>query len=171
LRGPFLYIHVFFTKKRRKNIWHISFLLSSHSDGLDGRGTIPGRGKRVCTTVSRPPVGPTQSHIQWIPGAKQSGREAVHSPPPSAEVKNGGSTPPRLHTSSWRDAQLMKHRDTFISFLPSCFEFRLFAKKSQGPQKSRLSPHCRDPRWGLSNVCLFNDAVSIEITYRRQQAD
>jgi hypothetical protein len=51
-------------------------------------------------------LGPTQTPIQWIPGAlslgvKRSGREADHSPPSSAEIKNAWryiSTPPiRLH--------------------------------------------------------------------------
>jgi len=37
-------------------------------------------------------LGPTQPPIQWVPGAlflevKRPGREADHSPPPSAEVK------------------------------------------------------------------------------------
>jgi len=49
---------------------------------------------------------PTQPLIQWVPGAlslgvKRPGREAHHSPPSSAEVKNAWnytSTPPiRLH--------------------------------------------------------------------------
>jgi hypothetical protein len=35
--------------------------------------------------------------VQWVPGAvslaKRQGREADHSPPSSAEVKNGGSMP------------------------------------------------------------------------------
>jgi hypothetical protein len=43
-------------------------------------------------TVSIPTLGPTQPHIQWVPGAlslgvKRPGREADHSPPPSTEVK------------------------------------------------------------------------------------
>jgi hypothetical protein len=43
-------------------------------------------------TVSRTALGPTQSPIQWVPGAlslgaKRPGREADHSPPSSAEVK------------------------------------------------------------------------------------
>jgi hypothetical protein len=29
------------------------------------------------------------------------GREGDHSPSSSAEIKNGGATPPILHTSSW----------------------------------------------------------------------
>jgi len=43
--------------------------------------------------VPRPALAPTQSPIQWVPGAlslelKQPGREADHSPPSSTEVKN-----------------------------------------------------------------------------------
>jgi hypothetical protein len=37
-------------------------------------------------------LGPTKLHIQWVtgvisPGVKRQGREAVHSPPASVEVK------------------------------------------------------------------------------------
>jgi hypothetical protein len=50
----------------------------------------------------RPALAPTQSPIQWVlgavsPGVKQWGHEAHHSPPSSAEIKNGGvctSIPP-----------------------------------------------------------------------------
>jgi hypothetical protein len=53
-------------------------------------------------TVSRPALGPTQPTIQWVPGilslgVKRPGREADHSPPSSAEIKNEWSytsTPP-----------------------------------------------------------------------------
>jgi hypothetical protein len=46
----------------------------------------------VFTTASRSTLGPTQPPIQWVPGAlslrvKRPGREADHSPPSSAEVK------------------------------------------------------------------------------------
>jgi hypothetical protein len=63
-------------------------------------------------------MGPTQPPIQWVPGAislgvKRPGREADHSPPSSAVVKecvelylHSPNTPP------WRDTQL-KHRDNF----------------------------------------------------------
>jgi hypothetical protein len=50
--------------------------------------------------VSRPALGPTQSPFQVVPGAlslavKRPRREADHSPPSSAEVKNAWS-----HTST-----------------------------------------------------------------------
>jgi hypothetical protein len=59
----------------------------------------------LCTTASRPALGPTQSPIQWVPeavssGLKPPGRKAGYLPPSSAEVKNGGAIPPvpiRLH--------------------------------------------------------------------------
>jgi hypothetical protein len=59
--------------------------------------------------VPRPAVGPTQPPIQWEAralslGVKGLGREADHSPPSSAEVKNDGAIPPLSHTSSWRGA-------------------------------------------------------------------
>jgi hypothetical protein len=46
----------------------------------------------IFSTSSRPVLGSTQPPIQWVPGAlspgvKRSGREADHSPPTSAEVK------------------------------------------------------------------------------------
>jgi hypothetical protein len=49
----------------------------------------------------------TQPPILWVLGALSLGvkwprREADHSSPSSAEVKNGGAIPPLSHTSSWR---------------------------------------------------------------------
>jgi hypothetical protein len=46
----------------------------------------------LLTTVPRPALGPTQPPIQRVPGVlslgiKQAGREADHSPPSSAEIK------------------------------------------------------------------------------------
>jgi hypothetical protein len=40
------------------------------------------------STSSRPTLWFTQPPIQWVPGVKRPRREAVHSPPASAEVKN-----------------------------------------------------------------------------------
>jgi hypothetical protein len=50
------------------------------------------------TTTSRPTLRLTQPPIQWVPRAlspevKRQGREADHSAPSSAEVKNGGAIP------------------------------------------------------------------------------
>jgi hypothetical protein len=65
-----------------------------------------GLGIFLFTTASRTALGPTQPPIQWVPralslGVKRPGREADHSPPSRAEVKNAWSytsTPPiRLH--------------------------------------------------------------------------
>jgi hypothetical protein len=41
----------------------------------------------------------------YFPGGKAAG--ADHSPPSSVEVRNGVTTPPLFHSSSWRGAQLM----------------------------------------------------------------
>jgi hypothetical protein len=73
---------------------------------LDDWGSRKGLGNLLFTTASRPTLGPTQPPIQWVLGALSSGvqrpgREADHSLPSSAEVKNAWSytsTPPlRLH--------------------------------------------------------------------------
>jgi hypothetical protein len=61
------------------------------------------------STASRPVLWLTQPLIPGVPGAfflgvKLSGREAGHSPPSSAKVKNGGAIPSLFHTSSWRGA-------------------------------------------------------------------
>jgi hypothetical protein len=45
--------------------------------------------------------------IQWVPGAlslevRRPGREDDHSPPRSAEVKNGGAISPHPNIYSWR---------------------------------------------------------------------
>jgi hypothetical protein len=57
------------------------------------------------STAFKPAPGPIHPPIQWVlgalsPGVKRPGREADHSPPSSAEVKNGGAVNPlpiRLH--------------------------------------------------------------------------
>jgi hypothetical protein len=64
--------------------------------GLDDRGLWFGSRRELgiflFTTVPRTALGPIQPPIQWVPGAlslgvKRPGREADHSPPSSAEVK------------------------------------------------------------------------------------
>jgi hypothetical protein len=56
-------------------------------------------------TTSKLDLGPSQP-IQWVPGSLSPGlkrreREADHSSPSSAEVKNGDALPALLHMSSW----------------------------------------------------------------------
>jgi hypothetical protein len=56
--------------------------------------------------MSRPTVGPTQTPVQWVPGAlspglKRQGSKADHSPQYNAELKNGGAIPALHNTSSW----------------------------------------------------------------------
>jgi hypothetical protein len=51
-----------------------------------------------------PDLGPTHPPIQWVPGTlsvevKRPGREAGHSTPSSAEVKNGGAIHSLPHMS------------------------------------------------------------------------
>jgi hypothetical protein len=96
---------------------------------LDDRGfEFPqGLGIFLFTTASRQALEPTQPVIQRVTvalslGVKRPWREADHSPPYSAEVKECMKI--YLHsynTPSWRGAQL-KHRDnfTFNSYLYLC---------------------------------------------------
>jgi hypothetical protein len=62
------------------------------------------------TTASRTALGPTQPPIQWVPraltlGVKWPGREADHSLPSSAEVKEWVELYLHANTSSWRGAR------------------------------------------------------------------
>jgi hypothetical protein len=78
---------------------------------LDGRSSSPGRSKIFLPcSASILALGPAQP-IRWVPGVKRPGSEADHSPPTSAEVKSGGAIPPLPHRSSWRGAEVVKHRD------------------------------------------------------------
>jgi hypothetical protein len=66
----------------------------------------------VCFTASRPALGPIQPPIKWVPVIKRPEREADHSPPSTAEVKNEwscSSTPPYAFVA-WCS---VKHRDNF----------------------------------------------------------
>jgi len=61
--------------------------------------------------TSRSTLGPSQPPSQWVLGAispevKRPGREADHSPPSSAEVKNERSYTSIRHTSLWHGTQL-----------------------------------------------------------------
>jgi hypothetical protein len=61
--------------------------------------------------LSRQVLGPTQTPIQWVPGAlspgvKRQGRETDHSPPTTVEVKKMWIYISSAHTPSWRSAYL-----------------------------------------------------------------
>jgi hypothetical protein len=112
--------------------------------GLDDRGSrvrFPARlGIFHFTSASRTALEPTQPPIQWVSGAlslgvKRPGREADHSPPSSAEVKNAWSytsTPPiRLHGVVLSEAQgqlyLLLERNWYVYGLRKeryCQKFR-----------------------------------------------
>jgi hypothetical protein len=69
------------------------------------------RGLRIFffSAASRTVLGRTQLRIQCLsgalsPGVKRPGREAIHSPLSSAEVKNAWSYIPPPHTPSWHGA-------------------------------------------------------------------
>jgi hypothetical protein len=72
---------------------HISsclyYIMRVGRSGFDSRR---GAGNFPFDTVSRPALGPTQPPVQWVPEdlspwVKWPGREADHSPPSTAEVK------------------------------------------------------------------------------------
>jgi hypothetical protein len=79
---------------------------------LDTNDSRRGLGIFLFTTASRTALGPTQPPTQWVPGAlslgvKRPGREADHSPPSNAKVKEWVEL--YLHspnTPSWRGAWL-----------------------------------------------------------------
>jgi hypothetical protein len=85
--------------------------------GVLGFYSRRGLGIFLFTTASRTALGPTQPPIQWVPGVlsvgvKRPGREADHSPPSSAEVKNAWryTSTPQYVFMMWC---LVKHRDNF----------------------------------------------------------
>jgi hypothetical protein len=85
----------------------VGIALGSGLDDWGSRVRFPVEaGNFLFTAASRTALGPTQSPIQWVRGAlslgvKRLGREANHSPPSNAEVKECVelySTPPvHLH--------------------------------------------------------------------------
>jgi hypothetical protein len=79
--------------------------LSGYSDGLwDGRPGFESRQGKDFSLFLRVQAGsraqPTSYHSSFLGGLKRPKREADHSPPPSAEVNNGGTIPPLPHKSS-----------------------------------------------------------------------
>jgi hypothetical protein len=58
-------------------------------------------------------------------GVKRPVHEAEHSPPSSAEFKNGGAILPLPHTSSWRCPQLIKYGDNFTFNMNTSLNVRI----------------------------------------------
>jgi hypothetical protein len=103
---------------------------------LDGLGSVPGMWKRhfSASQCSDWPSGPLSflsnrmgAGCSFL-GLKRPAREADHSPPSVAKVKNGGAIPPLHHTYSWH-AQLIRHKNiTFhtLSKLATAITIRTF---------------------------------------------
>jgi hypothetical protein len=90
-----------------RQIWE-PWQLSRYSDEVRDRqmGFDYRQREKIFSTPQRPHRLWSTQPIQRIPGdlssrAKRPGREADHSPPSSAEVKNGEAIPPLLETSLW----------------------------------------------------------------------
>jgi hypothetical protein len=74
--------------------------------GVNGRGSIPGKARFLYSPYGS---GPTQLPSQWVPRVlsgcvKRQRREADHSRPPSAEIKNNGAILPVSHMPLWHGA-------------------------------------------------------------------
>jgi hypothetical protein len=95
-------------------------------DQMNGVRFPVGLGVFLFDTMFRPALGPTQPPVRWVPGVlslevKRPEREADHSAPSSAEVKNAWSytSIPQYAFMAWC---LVKHGDNFtlpVSPFPS----------------------------------------------------
>jgi hypothetical protein len=103
LKGKFKFTIMALTKVSARCCWKSA--LNEVLPLWCGRSSSPGRVKNfLFSTSSILVLGPTQPLIQWVPAVKRPGRESVHSPPTSTDVKKTWiytSTPP---TSSWHSA-------------------------------------------------------------------
>jgi hypothetical protein len=82
---------------------------------LDGRGSIPSRGKEfsLLDSVQSDSGSPSLPCNVYL-GVKRLGREANHSPPSNAVAKNGGAITPLPHTSSRYSAKLIKQGHLYL---------------------------------------------------------
>jgi hypothetical protein len=142
--------------------------------GIIGFDSRKGLGIFLFTTAYRPALGPTQPPIQCVPGAlflgvKQPGREADHSTPSSAEVKECVEL--YLHSSVQIHGVVLsskKHRDNF-TFLPlpllvgpTSIAFRSAANFTDRNPTCKTLIHAK--RRGVKLQCVIN---SHENTYAK----
>jgi hypothetical protein len=120
--------------------------------GLDDRASFAGSSREFFSSPQSPDqLGPTQPPIQRLLGVKQSGCEADHSPPSSAEVKNAWkytSTLPYV-LMAWC---LLKLRDKLT------FTFRLSFSKIyiSNRQISRPMRYTNLHEIHLEDICTTN---------------
>jgi hypothetical protein len=94
-------------------------MLSRYSDWLRAerrrvRSMSPDRFKNVpFSTSSTPALGSTQPPIQWVRGVKRPGSLREAHLQLVQRSRKYGSIHPLQHTSSWRCAYLVTHRDNF----------------------------------------------------------
>jgi hypothetical protein len=92
-----------------------------YTDRLKGPGSIPGIAKFFSLPqrpdrLWSPPNLISSGYRELFPTVfKRPGREAGHSLPSSAEVKNDGATPPLPHMSSRHNAYLSTETTSFIA--------------------------------------------------------
>jgi hypothetical protein len=92
----------YYEMKELNAYWVCSSVRIAMGWGLDGRGSIPDRGKKFFATPQRPDrLWGLFFPIQCVPGVKRQGREADHSPPPKAEIKNGDTFTPPYVPMAW----------------------------------------------------------------------
>jgi hypothetical protein len=130
--------------------------------GFDSRREL---GIFLFTTVSRTALGSTQPPIQWVAGTlslgvKRPGREAGHSPPPSAEVKNAWSyiSTPQYVFMAWC---LVKYRDNLtysIHILLVCRQVSDDATKCYRGMK------CPYPQQTLKLLCSHGNGRNVLCT-------
>jgi hypothetical protein len=150
---------------------------SNHGGGWGGVGSF------LLYIMFRPALGPTQPPLHWVPGALSLGvkrlrREADHSHPSSADVKNAWSytSIPQYVFMAWC---LVKHRDNFtfytwlwdkpenIKHSKSVNDFVRTSQKS----RTRLvdqNPGCAFV-WMCASVFLFVLRVSLSIAQENWQ--
>jgi hypothetical protein len=103
----------------------LSRYVSRYSDGLRARLRFPAEATdfsllhSVKTDSGANPASSRMGTGDWFPEGvvKRPQCEANNWPPSSAEVKNVGAIHSPFHTSSWRCAYLIKHRDNFTYLL------------------------------------------------------